>query len=146
MDRRVANMKHFLTYVKHSYQIILEVEAKTNINLEQDVEAFMVHTFAKYMEQPHIPTDSIAIKMMKSVKQRGEGRKRELQQIAEECLLIDGFGLNKSRWPNSHYFKDMGVIACEYRAFSERPPELLYERIGNEFEKLSYLLNKLRTS
>ncbi len=60
-------MKHFLTYVKHSYDVIVETEARISINLEHEIEAFVVHTFAKYMEQPNIPTDAIALKMMAAV-------------------------------------------------------------------------------
>lgn len=138
-------MKHFLTYVKHSYQVILDAESRTHINLEHDIEAFVVHTFAKYMEQPNIPTDAIAIKMLKTVSETGDIRKSHFQEIAEECLLIDGLKLNTRRWPSQKYFKDMGVLALEHRAYSERPPELMYERIANKFEEMSYILNNIRT-
>ena len=137
-------MKHFLTYVKHSYDIIVEAEQKTKINLDHEVEAFVVHTFAKYMEQPNIPTDAIAIKIMSTIQETGDKRKQQFQQIAEECLLIDGLKLNHKRWPNNKYFQDMGVIALEYRAYSERPPELLYEKIAGQFDKLSYIINSIR--
>ena len=138
-------MKHFLTYVKHSYEVIIETESRTNVNLEHEIEAFVVHTFAKYMEQPNIPTDAIALKMLKTVSEIGDQRKQHFQQIAEECLLIDSFKLNSRRWPTNHYFKDMGILALEHRAYSERPPELMYERIANEFEKMSYILTNIKT-
>lgn len=138
-------MKHFLTYVKHSYDVIIETEARTSVNLEHEIEAFVVHTFAKYMEQPNIPTDAIAIKMMTTVSESGEIRKQHFQQIAEECLLIDGLKLNSRRWPSKKYYKDMGVIALEHRAYSETPPELMYEKIANHFEEMSYILNNIRT-
>jgi hypothetical protein len=138
-------MKHFLTYVKHSYQVILDAESRTKINLEHDIEAFVVHTFAKYMEQPNIPTDAIAIKMLKTVSETGDIRKSHFQEIAEECLLIDGLKLNSRRWPSQKYFKDMGVLALEHRAYSERPPELIYEKIAYKFEEMSYILNNIRT-
>lgn len=138
-------MKHFLTYVKHSYDVIVETEARVSINLDHDIEAFVVHTFAKYMEQPNIPTDAIALKMMTTVSEIGELRKQHFQQIAEECLLIDGFRLNSRRWPSKRYFKDMGIIALEHRAYSERPPELMYEKIAHHFDEMSYILNNIRT-
>lgn len=138
-------MKHFLTYVKHSYEVIIEAESRTKVNLEHEIEAFVVHTFAKYMEQPNIPTDAIAIKMLQTVGEKGDQRKQHFQQIAEECLLIDSFKLNSRRWPSNNYYKDMGVLALEHRAYSERPPELLFERIAYEFEKMSYVLKNVRT-
>lgn len=139
-------MKHFLTYVKHSYEVILDAESRTHVSLDHDIEAFVVHTFAKYMEQPNIPTDSIAIKMLTAVNTPGTIRKKKFEEIAEECLLIDGFKLNNRRWPNQKYFSDMGKIALEHRAYSDRPPELLYARIANQFEKMSFVLNSVRAA
>lgn len=138
-------MKHFLTYVKHSYDVIVETEARTSICLEHDIEAFVVHTFAKYMETPNIPSEAIAIKMLTTVNETGEKRKLHFQQIAEECLLIDGLKLNARKWPSKKYYKEMGVIALEHRAYSQRPPELMYEKIANHFEEMSYILNNIRT-
>lgn len=138
-------MKHFLTYVKHSYDVILEAENRASVNLDQEIEAFVVHTFAKWMEQPDIGGEPIAIKMLKTVSEHGELRKQHLQQIAEECLLIDGLRLNSRKWPSKRYFKDMGVLALEHRAYSGRPPELVYEKIAGHFEQMSYVLNNIRT-
>lgn len=139
-------MKHFLTYVKHSYQVILEAESKTNINLSDEVEIFVVHTFAKYMERPDIANEPIAVKMLKTSNERGEMRKTHFQEIAEECLLIDGLKLNNRRWPTKNYFKDMGILALENRAYSDRPPELFYERLANQFDKLSFVLGSIRNT
>lgn len=138
-------MKHFLTYVKHSYDVIIETEARTSVNLEHDIEAFVVHTFAKYMEQPNIPTDVIAIKMLSTTNETGELRKLHFHQIAEECLLIDGLKLNARKWPSKKYYKEMGVLALEHRAYSQKPPELVYEKIANGFDRMSFILNNIRT-
>jgi hypothetical protein len=137
-------MKHFLTYVKYSYELILEAEVKTNINLEHEVEAFLVHTFAKYMEQPHIPTDAIAIKMLNAANETGEIRKHHLQEIAQECMLIDGLELNSRRWPSKEYYIDMGRLALEQRAWINRPPELFYERLAYDFKNISKILHEVK--
>lgn len=137
-------MKYFLTYVKHSYEVIIDAEAKTKINLEHDVEAFMVHTFAKYMEQPNIPTDAIAIQMMQTLNENNDKRKTNFQKIAEECLLINGLKLNKRKWPSENYYKDMGMLAFGYRAYTDKPPELFYEKLATQFQIMSYLLNSIK--
>ena len=59
-------MSNFLTYVKHSYEVILEAEAKLCVNLEHETEAYVVHLFARYMDKPNINQDPICIKMMQS--------------------------------------------------------------------------------
>lgn len=133
-----------MTYVKAAYEVIMLAEEKSSINLEHEVEAFVVHTFARYMERPNIPTDAIAIKMLTTVNETGEMRKQHLQEIAEECILIDGLDLNAKRWPTKNYFRDMGKLALEHRAWADRPPELFYERVSSELLNISRVLHTIK--
>lgn len=137
-------MKYWMDYVKASYDVILYGEGKAGINLEHEVEAFVVHTFARYMENPHIPTDAIAIQLMESLNKTGEIRKQNLQKVAEECILIDGLGLNSRRWPSQNYFVDMGKVALGYRAYAERPPELFYETVAKNMNNISKVLHRIK--
>lgn len=137
-------MKYWMDYVKASYEVILYGESKAGINLEHDVEAFVVHSFARYMENPKIPTDAIAIQLMSSLNKTGEIRKQQLQKIAEECILIDGLELNSRRWPNQNYFVEMGKIALGYRAYAERPPELFYETVAKNMNNISKVLHRIK--
>lgn len=133
-----------MTYVKAAYEVIMIAEEKSSINLQHDIEAFLVHTFAKYMEKPNIPTEAIAIKMLTAVNTAGQRRRHDFQEIAEECILIDGLGLNRRRWPNSTYYMEMGRLALEYRAWSTKPPEVFYESIAKEFSNISRVLNTVK--
>lgn len=137
-------MKYWMDYVKASYEVILYGEEKSGINLEHEIEAFVVHTLARYMENPKIPTDVIAIQLMESLSKTGEIRKQQLQKVAEECILIDGLELNSRRWPNQNYFVDMGKIALSYRAYSQRPPELFYENVAKNMVKISKVLHGIK--
>lgn len=137
-------MQHWMTYVKAAYEVIMIAEGKTSIHLEQDLEAYVVHTFARYMEQPNIPTDTIAIKLMSAMNEKSSQKKKQLEQIAEECILIDGLRLNSRRWPSSSYFSDMGKLALEHRAWIDRPPELFYEKVISNFGNISKLLYSIR--
>ena len=133
-----------MDYVKASYEVILYGEEKSGINLEHEVEAFVVHTFARYMENPKIPTDSIAIQLMESFNKTGEIRKQHLQKVAEECILIDGLDLNNRRWPSQNYFVEMGKVALGYRAYAERPPDLFYENVAKNLNKISKVLHRIK--
>ena len=81
-------MSHFLTYVKHSYEVILEAEAKLCINLEHNTEAYVVHLFARYLDNPNINRDPVCIKLMESIHLPKEQKRKQLTTIADECLLI----------------------------------------------------------
>jgi hypothetical protein len=137
-------VKHYLEYRKASYEIVMIAESRCNICLDEDVEYFVVDTLARYMEEPNIPTDAIAIKMLEATSQKGDKKKKQLQQIAEECLLIDGLELNSRRWPSKSYFRDMGQLALEHRAWIERPPELFYEKVAMQFDLLSKVIHAVR--
>lgn len=137
-------MKYWMDYVKASYEVILYGESKAGINLDHEVEAFVVHTFARYMENPRIPTDAIAIQLMTSLNKTGETKKQHLQKVAEECILIDGLELNSRRWPSKNYFVEMGKVALGYRAYAERPPELFYETVAKNLENISKVLHRIK--
>ena len=137
-------MKYWMDYVKASYEVILYGESKAGINLEHEIEAFVVHTFARYMENPNIPTDAIAIQLMTSLNETGEIRKQHLQKVAEECILIDGLHLNSRKWPSKNYFVEMGKVALGYRAYAQRPPELFYENIANNMDNISRVLHRIK--
>ena len=133
-----------MDYVKASYEVILYGESKAGINLEHEIEAFVVHTFARYMENPNIPTDAIAIQLMTLLNETGEIRKQHLQKVAEECILIDGLHLNSRKWPSKNYFVEMGKVALGYRAYAQRPPELFYETIANNMDNISKVLHRIK--
>ena len=133
-----------MDYVKASYEVILYGESKAGVNLEHEVEAFVVHTFARYMENPRIPTDAIAIQLMESLNKTGDTRKQHLQKVAEECILIDGLDLNSKKWPSQNYFVDMGKVALGYRAYAQRPPELFYETVAKNMNNISKVLHRIK--
>jgi hypothetical protein len=134
-------MQHWMEYVKASYEIVMMAESRANICLEHEIEAYTVHTLARHMCTPNIPSDAIAIKIMTAMNSSLQLKKAQLQTIAEECLLIDGLQLNTRRWPSKTYYRDMGRLALESRAWSEHPPELLYERVAQQFETISHVLH-----
>jgi hypothetical protein len=131
-------MKYFMDYVKASYEVILMGESRTGINLDHEIEAYVVHTYARYMEKP------IAIQYMSSLNSTTETKKKLLEKVAEECLLINGLKLNKRRWPSETYFLDMGQLALETRAFTIRPPELFYEAIARQLPRISIVLDSVK--
>jgi len=135
---------HWMTYVKHSYDVIIEAEHRANIMLQHEVEAYLVHLFARYIDKPDISNEPVAITLMESLNKVGEARKQHLDKVAEVCILIDGLELNRRRWPSDSYYTDMGVMALEYRAYSDRPPDLFYERIAGDFKRITTVLHKVK--
>jgi len=136
-------MKYFMDYVKASYEVILMGECRTGINLDHEIEAYVVHTYARYMENPNIPTDSIAIQFMNSLSCNNIEKIKRLEKVAEESMLIDALKLNKKRWPTNTYFLEMAQLALETRAFTTKPYELFYNQVAKQLPNISKILGSV---
>jgi hypothetical protein len=135
-------MSHWLTYVRHSYEVVLEAEAKLCVNLEHNTEAYMVHLFARYMDNPLLNTEPVCIRILEGSGLPRDQKKDVMIKAADECLLIDGLSLSKKRWPNDHYYKDLGIAAYDMVANADRPPDTFYIGLAENFHLLSKVLNK----
>lgn len=96
-------------YVRAAYDLILESEGICNIFLEHEVEAYIVHLFAKNFQCTDIGKEPIAIKMLTEMQK--PKKQAKYQPIADECLIINSYPLRKTKWPSETYYKDMGCIA-----------------------------------
>jgi len=95
-------------YVKAAYDLILESEGQTAVYLDNDVEQYVVHLFAKNFQRTDIGEQPIAIQMLEAVNGKQFDR---YQTIADECLLIHSYPLKRRRWPTETYYLDMGTTA-----------------------------------
>ena len=96
-------MKYWQEYVRAAYDLVIESEGVSSVYLEHEVEAYIVHLFAKNFNRVDIGEKPIAIQILSTTS--------NYQPIADECLLIDSFPFKKTRWPSETYYRDMGQIA-----------------------------------
>lgn len=100
--------KYWLDYVKSCYDLVLESEGLTAINLSHDVEAYVVHLMAKNFERTNIGSEPVAISLLSAVH---SSQIQKLLDVADECLLIHSYPLKRHRWPSNNYYLDMGTTA-----------------------------------
>lgn len=100
--------KYWFDYVKHCYDLVIESEGLTELILEHEVEAYVVHLMARNFERTDIGTQAVALSMMQAL---NSGGKDELVTVADECLLIHSYPFKKARWPSPTYYQDMGTTA-----------------------------------
>ena len=139
-------MTNWETYVKESYSLIKEAEAALSITLEHNVEAYLVHLFAHFMDKPNINTEPVGVKLMASANLPVAQRKVLLKDVGDECLLINAMEWNKRRWPSNNYYTEMGQMAYMNRAFVARPVEDIYDDLSMEFTIVTQVLRKCRIS
>ena len=137
-------MTNWETYVKESYSLIKEAEQALSITLEHNVEAYLVHLFAHFMDKPNINTEPVCIKLLTSANLPIAQRKVLLKDVGDECLLINAMEWNKRRWPSNNYYAEMGQMAYMNRAFVARPVEDIYDNLSIEFTTVTQVLRKCR--
>lgn len=100
--------KYWFDYVKHCYDLVIESEGLTELILEHEVEAYVVHLMARNFERTDIGTQAVALSMMQAL---NSGGKDELVTVADECLLIHSYPFKRQRWPTATYYQDIGTTA-----------------------------------
>ena len=134
---KMTNYEH---YLQHSYDAVKRAENMLLIDLEEDLEAYLVHLFANYMDKPQINTEPVCIKLLESTHKPIKERMPILKEVGDECLLVHSLGWGKPRWPTDNYYQEMGQTAYVTRAFLRRPPETLYDELAIEFDTVSKIL------
>jgi hypothetical protein len=100
--------KYWLDYVKHCYDLVLESEGRTELILDHEVEAYVVHLMARNFERTDIGQKAVAISMLEAV---NRGHRDQLVSVADECLIIHSYPFRQGRWPSPTYYQDMGITA-----------------------------------
>jgi hypothetical protein len=112
--------------------------------LAHELEAYVVHLFAHYLDKPKVNTVPVGVKLLSSVTLPTPAKKELLKNVGDECLLINSMEWGKYRWPTEVYYSDIGQMAYMSRAYAERPPEDLYDDLALEFQTATKILRKCR--
>jgi hypothetical protein len=139
-------MTNWEVYVKESYQLIKEAEQALTVSLAHDVEAYVVHLFAHFLDKPHVNTEPLGVKLMASSQLPITQRKQVLKEVGDECLLINAMEWNKRRWPSDRYYSELGQTAYMSRAYVVRPIEDVFDNLAAEFATATKVLRKCRIS
>lgn len=137
-------MNNWQIYVKESYDIVRRAESELTVNLEHEIEAYLVHLFAHYMDKPQVNTEPVCIKLLESTSKPLVQREKILKEVGDECLLIHSMEWGKTRWPSNTYYQDMGQAAYINRAFVKSPPDMLYDELAIKFSLATDVLRHCR--
>ena len=98
-------MRYWQEYVKAAYDLVLESEGLSKTFLEHEVEAYVVHLFARNFNRTDIGIIPI-------VQQLGQAKyTQSFEPVADECLLINSFPLRRNKWPSESYYLELGITA-----------------------------------
>lgn len=137
-------MEHWQSYVRASWELVVEAQGITQTYLEPDVEAFLVHVMARSFDRTDFWSVPIAIKMLEAKSLPDNKKKPVLRSVGEECLFIDAWEFKKTRWPDKFYFKQMGSIAFGIASLATRPADELLDMASSQFSNMSQVLRGVR--
>lgn len=137
-------MTNWEIYVRESYELIRRAECELTVNLPHEIEAYLVHLFAGFLDKPQVNTEPVCLKLFESTHKPLPNRKDIYKQVGDECLLIHSMGWGKSRWPSKDYYANLGQVAYTNRAFVEMPPDELFDELSLSFDLASKILRKCK--
>lgn len=137
-------MSNWNTYVKYSYQVILEAEHTTGIQLDHDTEAYVVHLFANYLDYPNLNKDPVCVRYLESLSKPTKVKKELLKNVGDECLLIYGLDLGRPRWPSNAYYQELGQMAYMSLAHASAPAEIFFEELAEKFDLIGQIIKKCK--
>lgn len=99
--------QNWYEYVKASYDLVTESTQRYQLQLEQQVEAYVIHMLARNFENVQIGSEPVAIKILEAMQSNNRYLFRD---IADECLLIYSYPFKRNRWPSEKYYAEMGIL------------------------------------
>lgn len=139
-------MTNYEYYVKQSYEVIKRAENLLTVDLNYNIEAYVVHLFAHYLDKPKINTEPVCIKLLESTQKPIKQRQQIFKEIGDECLLVHSMEWGKRRWPSNNYYADIGQSAYINRAYSSNPPDELFDELAMDWEMVTKILRNCRPS
>ena len=125
-------------YIRASWEIILESENRSQTQLDQELEAYLVYMMARNFRNRDFPTDLICLAFP-------HARTRDdFRQIGDSCLLVDAWDVRRARLVQPDYYQKMGRIAYACAAAATRPFDDTLQRIARHFGLLSRVLRGVK--
>ena len=125
-------------YLRASWELVMESEGKSQVFLDHELEAYLVHMIARNFRNHQFPPDMVCLEFARA------RTRDDYRQIGDSCLFVDAWDVKRARLVERNYYEKMGQIAYASAATVTRPVEQLFERVAREFGTLSRVLRQLK--
>jgi len=123
--------------------VIKEAEQACSVDLEQELEAYLVSLLIRYANKPELTKQIFATAFLKALHLRQQERHVLLQHVGDQCLLFAGLFpyAAKKKHVKIGYFVDLGRTA--YTNLSGKDHDL-YATLALQFVVLMDILQSIR--
>lgn len=125
-------------YIRASWELVMESEGKTQVFLQEDLEAYLVYMMARNFRNSAFPPEVICLEF-------AQARTRDdYRRIGDGCLFVDAWDVRRARLVENNYYRKMGQIAYSCAAVVSKPVDELFDRVAKDFGLLSKVLRGLK--
>ncbi len=121
-------------YIRASWEIVMECENRSQLYLDEELEAYLVYMMARNFRNRRFPPEVLCLEFTHARTQE------DFRQIGDSCLFVDAWDVSRARLVNSDYYEKLGQAAYAYAASASQPIDELFNRIAREFSRLSQVL------
>ena len=125
-------------YIRASWEIVMECESRSQVFLDEDLEAYLVHMVARNFRKRDFPPEIVCLEFHRA------RTYEDFRQIGDSCLFVDAWDLRRAKLVEHDYYEKIGQTAYSYAASASRPMNQLLNRIAREFSLLSTVLRSIK--
>ncbi len=129
---------HWQPYIRASWEIVMECENRSQLFLDEELEAYLVYMVARNFRNHRMPPDVLCLEFSRARTQD------DFRQIGDSCLFVDAWDVSRARLVSPDYYEKLGQAAYGYAAAVTRPIDELFNRIAREFGLLSRVLRGVK--
>lgn len=125
------------------HDIIQEAEINCEIDLREELEAYLVYLMMRYTSKTEFIKQNMAINLLQGLKLPNNSKQVALQEVGDQCLLFTGLfpNIGSKRLVKISYFVNLGQSA--YGAISVKRNDL-YHSLAKQFVPLVDVLQSVR--
>ena len=125
-------------YIRASWEIVMECESRSQVFLDEELEAYLVHMMARNFRRRDFPPDIVCLEFARA------RSPEDFRQIGDSCLFVDAWDIRRARLVGRDYYEKLGQAAYAHAATVSRPVDGLLQRIAREFSMLSRVLRGVK--
>lgn len=127
------------------YALVAEAECVAKLELDQDIERYLVLMLIHYCTSTDIVGCRMSIDYLNALHSPRRFQLEALQRVADICLIYNGFygEYLKKLGDNCHYYTNLGTHC--YHMIFERFGAELYEKIADHYLDACHILQSVRS-
>ena len=125
------------------HDLVKEAEKYNGVNLNEELESYLVFTLMRYTQQPELASKIIALEYLNSAQATGTDRQIRMRDVGDQCLLFSGLfpNLAERRNVKISYYVNMGKTA--YLTLAELTQQALASMYNNLSDSFVILMDTL---